>query len=110
MNSDSSSSSSDRIHAAAERVKQSESAAVHRTAERVEHGLHRATDVGADAVAGVSERADDLTARGRAAAENLRGHANDLFDKTRDFVREKPGQAVLIAITAEWLLGRLTRR
>ena len=110
MNSEVGNPSEDRIHAAAARAKQSESAAVKRAAERVEQGLHRATDVGADVVAGVNDKAAELAARGREASERLRAQAGDLFDKTRDFVREKPGQAVLIAVAAGWLLGRLTRR
>lgn len=110
MNSEVGNPSEDRIHAAAERAKQTESAAVKRTAERVEHGLHRATDVGADVAASVNDKAAEIAARGREATEKLRAQAGDLFDKTRDFVREKPGQAVLIAVAAGWLLGRLTRR
>ncbi|WP_297904492.1 hypothetical protein [Metallibacterium sp.] len=110
MNSEVSNPSEDRIHATAERAKQTESAVVKHTAERVEHGLHRATDVGADVAAGVNDKAAEMAARGREAAEKLRAQAGDLFDKTRDFVREKPGQAVLIAAATGWLLGRLMRR
>jgi len=102
--------SGDRIHAAAERAKQAESAAVQRGAEKLEHGLHRATDLGADVASNVSDKAQQAAVRGREAAAALRGQADDLLEKTRGFVREKPAQAVLIAAAAGWLLGRLMRR
>lgn len=110
MNGEDRSSSEDRIHAAAERAKQTESAAVKRTAERVEHGLHRATDAGADLAANVNDKTAEVAARSREATEKLRAQTSDLIGKTRNFVREKPGQAVLIAAAAGWLLGRLMRR
>ena len=110
MNGEDRSSSEDRIHAAAERAKQTESAAVKRTAERVEHGLHRATDAGADLADNVNDKTAEVAARSREATEKLRAQTSDLIGKTRNFVREKPGQAVLIAAAAGWLLGRLMRR
>jgi ElaB/YqjD/DUF883 family membrane-anchored ribosome-binding protein len=36
--------------------------------------------------------------------------ANDWLDQARGYVREKPTQAVVAAVAAGWLLGRLMRR
>jgi ElaB/YqjD/DUF883 family membrane-anchored ribosome-binding protein len=36
--------------------------------------------------------------------------ADAWLDQARNYVREKPGQAVMMALGAGWLLGRILRR
>jgi len=106
-----------RIDAQAERVKQATSAAVastkeavDRAADHVEETLHRATDKAADAANRASDKAADAAARGREACDRTMDTADAWMEQARNYVREKPTQAVLMALGAGWLLGRLLRR
>ncbi len=48
--------------------------------------------------------------RGRAAVDQAKDRADEWLDEVREYVREKPVQAVAIALGAGWLLGRILRR
>ncbi|MBE1162059.1 DUF883 family protein [Dyella acidiphila] len=106
-----------RIDQGAERIKQATSEAVAsgkekfgRVADNVEEGLHRATDKAADAANRTTDKVADVKERGQAAYEQARDRADEWLDDVRDYVREKPVQAVAIALGAGWLLGRILRR
>jgi ElaB/YqjD/DUF883 family membrane-anchored ribosome-binding protein len=106
-----------RIDEKAERVKQATSSAVlatkeavDRTADRVEDGLHRATDKAADAANRATEKAAEAAERGREVCDATMDAADAWLDQARNYVREKPGQAVMMALGAGWLLGRILRR
>ena len=95
-----------RIDQGAERIKQATSDAVasskekfDRAADRVEERVHHATDKVAEA-----------TERGREAYDHARERADEWLEEVREYVREKPVQAVAIALGAGWLLGRILRR
>jgi ElaB/YqjD/DUF883 family membrane-anchored ribosome-binding protein len=107
----------ERIDHGAERIKHATSEAVAtskekfgRVADHVEEGLHRATDQAARAANRASDKVDDAKERGRAAYGQARDRADEWLDEVRDYVREKPVQAVAIALGAGWLLGRILRR
>jgi ElaB/YqjD/DUF883 family membrane-anchored ribosome-binding protein len=107
----------ERIEGGAERIKQATSEtvastkdAVNRTADRVEEGLHRATDKAAGAATFATDKVTDASERGRAAYDQAVDRADEWLDEVRDYVREKPVQAVAIALGAGWLLGRILRR
>lgn len=106
-----------RIDDGAERVKQATSDAVasskdkfNRAADHVEEGLHKATDKAAYAANRTTDKVADATERGRAAYDQAKDRADEWLDEVRDYVREKPVQAVAIALGAGWLLGRILRR
>jgi ElaB/YqjD/DUF883 family membrane-anchored ribosome-binding protein len=106
-----------RIEQHAERVKQATSEAVasskekfDRAADHVEEGLHRATDKAAHAANRTTEKVAEAKERSRAAYDQAKDRADEWLDEVRDFVREKPVQAVAIALGAGWLLGRILRR
>jgi ElaB/YqjD/DUF883 family membrane-anchored ribosome-binding protein len=108
---------SSRIDEGAERVKQATSSAVagtkeavERAADHVEASLHRATDKVAAGAHQASDKLADASERGRAAYDATMDRADEWLDQVRDYVREKPVQAVAIALGAGWLLGRLLRR
>jgi ElaB/YqjD/DUF883 family membrane-anchored ribosome-binding protein len=110
-------SDSSRIDESAERVKQATSSAVagtkeavERAADHVEASLHHATDKVAAGAHRASDKFADASERGRAAYDATMDHADEWLDQVRDYVREKPVQAVAIALGAGWLLGRLLRR
>ena len=107
----------ERIDQGADRIKQATSDAVAsskdkfgRVADHVEEGLHRATDKAAHAANRASDKVDDAKERGRAAYGQAREQADEWLEEVRDYVREKPVQAVAIALGAGWLLGRILRR
>jgi ElaB/YqjD/DUF883 family membrane-anchored ribosome-binding protein len=107
----------ERIDHGAERIKQATTEAVAsgkekfgRVADHVEEGLHRATDKAAHAANRTTDKVADAQERGRAAYEQARDRADEWLDDVRDYVREKPVQAVAIALGAGWLLGRILRR
>ncbi|QAU24618.1 DUF883 domain-containing protein [Dyella sp. M7H15-1] len=107
----------ERIDHGAERIKQATSDAVAnskdkfgRVADHLEDGLHRATDKAAHAANRASDKVDEAKERGRAAYGQARDRADEWLDEVRDYVREKPVQAVAIALGAGWLLGRILRR
>jgi ElaB/YqjD/DUF883 family membrane-anchored ribosome-binding protein len=106
-----------RIEEGAERFKQATSSAVastkeavERAADHVEESLHRATDKAAGAATRATDKAGELGERGRAAYDRTVDRADEWLEQARDYVREKPVQAVAIALGAGWLLGRLLRR
>ncbi len=106
-----------RIEEGAERVKQATSQvvanakdALDRAADRVEEGMHSATDKVAGAASKATEKAADLNERGRASYDAAMDRADEWLEQARDYVREKPVQAVAIALGAGWLLGRILRR
>ncbi|MGC1550937.1 MAG: hypothetical protein WA777_20630 [Rhodanobacter sp.] len=108
---------SHRIEENAERIKQATSSAVAstkdavgRAADQVEESLHRATDKAAGAASRATEKAADVSERGRAAYDETMDRADEWMEQVRDYVREKPVQAVAIALGAGWLLGRILRR
>jgi ElaB/YqjD/DUF883 family membrane-anchored ribosome-binding protein len=105
------------IEERAERIKQATSEkvastkeAVNRTADRVEDGLHRVTDKAAGAATYATDKVADVSERGRAAYGEAVDRADEWLDEVREYVREKPVQAVAIALGAGWLLGRILRR
>jgi ElaB/YqjD/DUF883 family membrane-anchored ribosome-binding protein len=106
-----------RIEESAERIKQATSnavagtkEAVDRAADHVEESLHRATDKAAGAATRAADKAGEFSERGRAAYDRTVDRADEWLDQARDYVREKPVQAVAIALGAGWLLGRILRR
>lgn len=109
--------SGDRIDQSAERMKQATSSAVtgtkdavDRAADRVEDGMHRATDKAADAAHRASAKAADFNERGRELCDQTMDKADEWLEQAREYVREKPTQAVAIALGAGWLFGRIMRR
>jgi ElaB/YqjD/DUF883 family membrane-anchored ribosome-binding protein len=107
----------ERIDHGAERIKHATSEAVAsskekfgRVADHLEEGLHRATDKAADAANRTSDKVSDARERGRAAVDQAKDRADEWLDEVREYVREKPVQAVAIALGAGWLLGRILRR
>lgn len=106
-----------RIDESAERIKQATShavastkEAVDRAADNVEGGLHRATDKVADVANRATDKAVDLSDRGREVYDQTVDRADVWLEQAREYVREKPVQAVAIALGAGWLLGRILRR
>lgn len=106
-----------RIDEKAERVKQATSSAVastkeavDRAADHVEDGLHRATDKAADAANRASDKAAEVAERGREVCDSTMDTADAWLEQARNYVREKPTQAVVMALGAGWLLGRILRR
>ena len=106
-----------RIDERAERIKQATSSAVastkdavDRAADHVESGLHRATDKAADAAQRASDKAAEVGERSREVYEETLDRADEWLETARAYVREKPVQAVAIALGAGWLLGRILRR
>ncbi|HTV85543.1 MAG TPA: hypothetical protein VME63_09055 [Dyella sp.] len=106
-----------RIDQGAERIKQATSEAVasskekfDRAADHVEDSLHRVTDKAASAANRTTDKVAQATERGRAAYDHAKDRADEWLDDVRDYVREKPVQAVAIALGAGWLLGRILRR
>lgn len=106
-----------RIDDSAERVKQAASSAVAsskekvgRAADQVEAGLHKATDRTADAASRATDKAADLGVRGREMYDQSREQFDEWMDDAREYVREKPLQAVGIALGAGWVIGRILRR
>lgn len=53
---------------------------------------------------------EDLTNQARAKLEEARRVSEELMDRVESFVRERPGTAVLAALAAGYLVGRLIRR
>jgi len=111
------SSVDERIDERADRVKQATSQAVAgakekvgHAADRVEQGLHHATDKTASAAHRTVDKAAEVGEQGRAAYEHTRDRADEFLEQAREYVREKPIQAVAIALGAGWLLGRILRR
>lgn len=107
----------ERIDHGAERVKQATSDAVagskerfDRVADRVEAGVHHATDRAANAANRATDKAAEAAERGRAAYDQARDRADEWLEEVREYVREKPVQAIAIALGAGWLLGRILRR
>lgn len=106
-----------RIDNGAERIKQATSDAVasskekfDRAADRVEERVHQATDKAAGAANRASDKVAEAGERGRAAYEQAKDRADEWLEDVREYVREKPVQAVAIALGAGWLLGRILRR
>lgn len=106
-----------RIDERAERIKQATSSAVastrdavDRAADHVEEGLHRATDKAAGAAHRARDKAAEVSERSREAYDETLDRADEWLETAREYVREKPVQAVAIALGAGWLLGRIMRR
>lgn len=106
-----------RIDERAERIKQATTSAVtstkeavDRAADHVEEGLHRATDKAAEAAHRASDKAAHVSERGREVYDETLDRADVWLEQAREYVREKPVQAVAIALGAGWLLGRILRR
>ncbi|HEY1588868.1 MAG TPA: hypothetical protein VGG00_03960 [Rhodanobacter sp.] len=106
-----------RIDERAERIKQATSSAVNstkeavdRAADHVEEGLHHATDKAANAANRATEKAAEISDRGREVYDETMDRADAWLEQAREYVREKPVQAVAIALGAGWLLGRILRR
>jgi ElaB/YqjD/DUF883 family membrane-anchored ribosome-binding protein len=106
-----------RIDQGAERIKQATSDAVasskekfDRAADRVEEGVHHATDRAAHAANRATDKVAEASERGRVAYDHARERADEWLEEVREYVREKPVQAVAIALGAGWLLGRILRR
>ncbi|RDS81651.1 DUF883 family protein [Dyella monticola] len=107
----------ERIDQGAERIKQATSDAVasskdkfDRAADRVEERVHSATDKAAHAANRASDKVNEAAERSRAAYDQARDRADEWLEEVREYVREKPVQAVAIALGAGWLLGRILRR
>src|SRR5690625_547763 len=101
--SDNARSASERIEKGAERVKGAASSAAestHKATDRAEQGMHR----GADKMAGAAEYAAE---HGREKLDDAMECANDWMGKTRDYVREHPGQTLVMAVAAGWLVARI---
>ena len=106
-----------RIDDRAERVKKATSDTVastkekvERAADSVESSLHRATDKTADAANRAADKAAELGERGREVYDQTRDQADVWMEQAREYVREKPMQAVAMALGAGWLVGRILRR
>ena len=109
--------SGNRIDERAERIKQATSnvvestkEAVDRAADHVEEGLHHATDKAANAANRATDKAAEISERGREVYDETMDRADAWLEQAREYVREKPVQAVAIALGAGWLLGRILRR
>jgi ElaB/YqjD/DUF883 family membrane-anchored ribosome-binding protein len=53
---------------------------------------------------------EDLRDQARAKLDEARRVSEELMDRVEAFVRERPGTAVLAALAAGYLVGRLIRR
>jgi ElaB/YqjD/DUF883 family membrane-anchored ribosome-binding protein len=53
---------------------------------------------------------NDLKERASAKIEDAREWSADFLDRVESFVRERPGTAVLAALGAGFIIGRLIRR
>ena len=51
----------------------------------------------------------DLAAQAEHSLDELRGRIGDLQENVADFIRERPGTSLLIAVGAGFLIGRLLR-
>jgi ElaB/YqjD/DUF883 family membrane-anchored ribosome-binding protein len=51
----------------------------------------------------------DLGAQAQQQLEELRGRIGDLQENVADFIRERPGTSLLIAVGAGFLIGRMLR-
>lgn len=94
---------SERIEKGAENIKKATSSAAdstHRATDRAERGVNRGTDKMADAAEYAAEH-------GREKLDSAMDHANDWMDTTRGYVREHPGQSLVMAVAAGWLIGRI---
>ena len=53
---------------------------------------------------------EDLRAQANVKIEEIKEWSNDVLGKVESFVRERPGTALLIAVGAGFLVGRIVRR
>jgi hypothetical protein len=51
----------------------------------------------------------DAAAEARAQVEELKGHIDELGKRAVDFIRQRPGTSLLIAVGAGYLIGRILR-
>jgi ElaB/YqjD/DUF883 family membrane-anchored ribosome-binding protein len=53
---------------------------------------------------------EDLKAQATAKIDDAMRYSEELMDRVESFVRERPGTAILAALGAGYLIGRLVRR
>lgn len=82
----------------------------HAAVDRAAASAHRGTDKTADAAEHAAEHISAAGERGREALNSAKEHASDWMDSARNYVRDKPTQSVAMAVAAGWLLGHLLRK
>jgi ElaB/YqjD/DUF883 family membrane-anchored ribosome-binding protein len=68
------------------------------------------TNIGSPGPSGNGHLGEDAKDAAAAKLEELQAWSGRMLDRVEDFVRERPGTAVLIALGAGFLVGRLARR
>ena len=68
------------------------------------------TELGDTTQGGNGHLADDLKAQASAKLDEAMRFSEELMDRVEAFVRERPGTAILTALGAGYLIGRLVRR
>jgi len=63
-----------------------------------------------DAASGNGHIAEDFKAQASAKLDDALRLSEEIMDKVEAFVRERPGTAILTALGAGYLIGRLVRR
>lgn len=116
--------SDDKTDKAAEQIEktvQKVQDAANEAVERIRVALDKIADTagdgveqGAEKMGKVAKKAVNLAEaageRGREAVDDLVEHVDDYAGSARTFVRENPGQSVVIALAVGWVIGRLIRR
>ena len=59
---------------------------------------------------GSGHLAEDLKAQASAKLDDAMRMSEELMDRVESFVRERPGTAILAALGAGYLIGRIVRR
>jgi ElaB/YqjD/DUF883 family membrane-anchored ribosome-binding protein len=67
------------------------------------------TDLGSSS-GGNGHLGDDLKAQANAKLDEAMRYSEELMDRVEAFVRERPGTAIIAALGAGYLIGRLVRR